>query len=222
MKNMLEWFSKRTGGVVQKGSRSHGLIVLDTVVELEKALKAISEGDEQTALKCIDRVMLNEREADRIEDALCREIVDGSLRSQEREDLLHLVKKTDKIADKANEAALYLQLIIETHTEVPRHLWDAARQMTTELLLSVRLLIQAFENMGKNKNEVYRHINSINDQERLLDQLDYSSFRKILLSDMDHKGVMLVRGLTEALEKSADACNSCAETLGMIILSRGS
>ncbi|MDD4453754.1 MAG: DUF47 family protein, partial [Candidatus Methanomethylophilaceae archaeon] len=116
MKDMLEWFSRRTGGVVQKGSRSHGLIVLDTVVELEKALKAISEGDKQTALKCIDRVILNEREADRIEDTLCKEIVEGSLKSQEREDLLHLIKKTDKISDKANDAGLYLQLIIETET----------------------------------------------------------------------------------------------------------
>lgn len=221
MKDMLEWFSRRTGGVVQKGSRSHGLIVLDTVVELEKALKAMSDGDKQTALKCIDRVILNEREADRIEDSLCREIVDGSLKSQEREDLLHLIKKTDKISDKANEAGLYLQLIIETETEVPKYLWDAAKQMTSELVLSVRLLIMAFENMGKNKGEVQRHIGSINDQERLIDQMDYANFRRILMSDMDHKGILLMRGLTESLEKAADASNSCAETLAVLMIARG-
>lgn len=221
MKDMLEWFSKRTSGVVQKGSRSHGLIVLDTVVELEKALKAMSDGDKQTALKCLDRVILNEREADRIEDSLCREIVEGSLKSQEREDLLHLIKKTDKISDKANEAGLYTQLIIETETEVPKYLWDAAKQTASELVLSVRLLVMAFENMGKNKEEVKRHIGSINDQERLVDQMDYANFRRILLSDMDHKGILLMRGLTESLEKAADACNSCAETLAVLIIARG-
>ncbi|MDD4453753.1 MAG: DUF47 family protein, partial [Candidatus Methanomethylophilaceae archaeon] len=146
---------------------------------------------------------------------------EGSLKSQEREDLLHLIKKTDKISDKANDAGLYLQLIIETETEVPKYLWDAAKQMTSELVLSVRLLIMAFENMGKNNVEVQRHIGSINDQERLIDQMDYANFRMILMSDMDHKGILLMRGLTESLEKAADASNSCAETLTVLIIARG-
>lgn len=221
MKDMLEWFSKRTGGVVQKGSRSHGLIVLDVVMEAENALKAIAAGDKQTALKCIDRMILNEREADRIEESLCKEIVDGSLKSQDREDLLHLVKKTDKIAGKVTEAGAFLQLIIDTDIKVPAYLWGDIRQMATELILAVKLLIMAFESMDKSRDTVRRHIDSIKDQERHLDQMNYSNFRKILTADMDHRGVMLMRGLIEGLEDAADACNSCAETLTVMIIARG-
>lgn len=220
LRDMIDWFAKRTGGAVQSGSRNHMLAVLDIVTEVDGAMKAMVASDELAALKCVDRMIIIEREADRIEDALCREIVDGSLKTQQREDLLHFVKKTDKIADWANSTGTYIQMIVETQTEVPKHLWEAGKMMAEELLREIKLLIAALENMGTDDVEVRRSIEGIKDQERIIDQMHYNTFKKILTSDMEYRGVILMQGVVNSLEEAADACKSCADTLMVMTVAR--
>lgn len=220
VKNMLDWFSRRKSDTVQTGSRSHGLAVVDVVIEVDRAINAMTVGDTQAALKCVDRMILSEKEADRIEIRLCTEITDGLLSMQERENLLQFVKKLDLIADWANEAGAYIQLIIDTKIPVPQYMWEATKQMSNELILSVKMLIRAIENISDNLPEARRCVESIKDQERIIDQLNYTLFRKILVSEMDYKGVMLTRGMIEALEQSSDACESCGDTIMILMLSR--
>lgn len=220
IKNMLDWFAKRKGDLVQSGNRSHGLVVLDVVNEVNNAIIAMSVDDKQTALKSLDRLILSEREADRIEDKLTLSVSDGSLSMQEREDLLHFIKKSDKIADWATEAGTYIQMVIDTETEVPQHIWESSKQMSNELILAMRMLIKAIENLGTDKSETQRCVESIKDQERIIDQMHYTISKKILMSDMDYKGLMLMRGVVQALEESSDACKDCAETIMILISAR--
>ena len=220
IKSMLDWFAKRKGDFVQSGNRSHSLVILDVVNENNNAITAMSVGDKQTVLKCLDRMILSEREADRIEDKLSLSISDGSLSMQEREDLLHFIKKSDKIADWATESGIYIQMVIDTETEVPQYLWESAKQMSNELILAVRMLIKAIENLGTNKSEAQRCVESIKDQERIIDQMHYTISKKILMSNMDYKGLMLMRGVVQALEESSDSCKDCAETIMILISAR--
>jgi len=220
IKNMLDWFAKRKGDLVQSGNRSHSLVILDVVNEVNNAITAMSAGDKQTVLKSLDRLILSEREADRIEDKLTLSVSDGSLSMQEREDLLHFIKKSDKIADWATEAGTYIQMVIDTETVVPQHIWESSKQMSNELILAMRMLIKAIENLGTNRSETQRCVESIKDQERIIDQMHYTISKKILMSDMDYKGLMLMRGVVQALEESSDACKDCAETIMILISAR--
>ena len=219
-KGILDWFSKMKSGNVQTGSRGHAVAISDTVSELGLALSAMVAKDVPGALKAIDRMLLAEREADRIEDRLCLEITDGSLSNQEREDLLHLVRKSDEIADFANEAGIYIQMIIETETKVPAYLWEAAKQMSAELMLAVKMLVKGYDSLVGSVSEVRRCIESIKDQERIIDQMNYTIFKKILVSEMDYKGVMLMRGMISDIEQSSDACKKCADTMTILISTR--
>lgn len=217
----MEWFSKRKNDAVQVGRRSQAVAISDTVLELDNALKAMVAGDKATALKCIDRMVLAEREADRIEDKLSIDVTDGSLSIAEREDLLHLIRKSDKISDWANEAGIFIQMTIETETRVPPYLWEAIKQMSNELVLSVKMLIKAYESLGGNIQDLQRCIESIKDQERIIDQMNFTIFKKILLSEMDYKGVMLMRGVIQGIEESSDACKKCADTMLILLSVRG-
>ena len=218
--NMLEWFGKRKGNSVQTGARKHALAVLDVVSEIGRAVNAMAETDVQAALKCIDRMILSEREADRIEDRLCEAITGGEVSVQEREDLLRLVRKMDKVADWAAQAGIYIQMVVETGVTIPAQIWDPMKLMISELILEVKMLIKAIENLGSNNEETARAIEAVKDQERIIDQINFTTTKKILMADMDYKALMLMKGLVEALETSSDACKSCVDSLSILMNAR--
>lgn len=202
------------------GSRNHGIAVLDTMTELDMSLKAMFEGKSQVALKCIERLILSEHEADRIEDKLCIEIAGGELSVQEREDLMHFVRKTDQIANWAKEAALHVQLVIETNSVVPEGVWKNTQKMSSEIIMAIKYLIKMVENLREAPNDVIKSIDAVNDQERIVDGLYFSTIKQIHLSDMDPKAVMLMREIVLSLEMAADTCKACADTITVIVSSR--
>ena len=222
-KALIDWFAKRKGETLNTGSRTHGLVVYDAVNELANAISDMGKCDKEAAIKCVDRIVLCEREADRVEDRLTAELSKGSLSIQEREDLLHFIKKTDKIADMCLEGGMYIQLLVETDISIPFEIWESLSEMVKELQLAVKLLISAIDclQQGSPSEEASRCVESIKDQERVIDMMNYSNLKKILLSEMDFKGIMLSHGLITDIEDAADACKSCAETIMMIIVTRG-
>jgi predicted phosphate transport protein (TIGR00153 family) len=221
VKGILDWFARRKNDNVQANGRNHAVAILDTASEVENALTAMAAGDSSAALKCIDRVLLAENEADQIEDRLCFGITDGTLSVQEREDLLRLVRMSDNVADWSNQAGIYVQMSIDTGIAIPAYLWEAAKEMASELILASKMLVKAYENLGVNYDEVKRCIAAIKDQESTIDQMYYSLFRKILTSDMDYKGVMLMRGIIDGLENASDACKDCADMMAILMSARG-
>lgn len=219
IKGLMDWFGKRKGDSVKAGLRKHGLIVLDVVSEVGRSAAFMAEGDTASTLKSIDRMILSEREADRIEDRLCEDITGGEISVQERDDLLRIVRKTDKIADWAMEAGIHIQMTVEIGLTIPAQLWDSMKLMATELTLAVKILLKAYENLS-NPTELKRSIEAVKDQERIIDQINFANIKKVLMTEMDYRGVMLMKGLVEALELSADACKSCADTLSVLMVAR--
>lgn len=221
-KGILEWFGKRKEDSVSIGIRSHALVVLDSVMELNMAVAAMSRGDSVSAIKCVDRLILSEREADRTEDRLCADISGGELSVQEREDLIRFVRKMKQIANWAKEASLHIQLIKETCAFIPRDVWDGAEKMSAELIPTVKSLIKAIESLKSDYTETVRSVDNIVDQERIVDGLYYSNIKQVHLSDMAPKDIMLMRELILSMEMAADTCKTCADTISVLMISRRS
>lgn len=219
-KGILDWFSKRTENTVRVKSRSHGIIVLDAVSELNFALKSMAGGKEDAAVKGLERLFLSEHEADRIEDKLCVDISGGELSVQEREDLIRFVRKMDEIANWSKEAALYVQLILETHAKVPQEIWESTEKMSEEIMTAVKYLIKVVEALNGDPKDVLKNVDGVNDQERIVDTLYFQATKQAHLSNMDPKAVMLVCDMIRALEMSADSCKSCADTITILVTSR--
>ena len=217
---MMGWFNKRRGEAVMMCSRSHGLVVQDTVTELDLALVAIGRGDRVSAMKCIERLMLLEREADKLEDKLCADVSGGELSVQEREDLIYFIRKADQIANWAKEGAIHIQLLMETNALVPENIWAEIRKMSAELIPTVRHLVKIIENIDASSAETIGTIEAVYDQEKIIDELYYSCIKHAHLSTMDPRAVMLVRELIFSLEMAADACKVCADTISIMLVSR--
>ena len=220
-KGILDWFGKRKESSVTIGARGHVMVVRDTVAELKNALDCMVKGDAVAAVKCTERLMLCEKEADRIEDKLCAEISRGELSVQERETLIRFVRQTDKVANWAKEGAIYLQLLNETNARVPVEIWSELAHMTDELIEEIKFLVGAIENMNADPKKVFGEIDSLNDQERIIDGLYFTCIKHAHLSEMDPRGLYLVDELIEAIEMAADSGKSCGDAINIMLISRG-
>jgi predicted phosphate transport protein (TIGR00153 family) len=219
-KGMMGWFSKRREETVRIGSRSHGLVVLDAVTELDLALIAMGRGDHVDAMKCIERLMISEREADKIEDRLCADVSGGELSVQEREDLIHFIRKMDQIANWSKEGAIHIQLLKETNALVPENIWREIGMMSAELIPAVKHLVKVVENMDSGSTETIKNIEAVYDQEKIIDGLYFSCIKQVHLSPMDPRAVMLTRELIFSLEMAADTCKTCADTVSIMMVAR--
>lgn len=221
-KNLLGWFGKRKENVVQNGLRSHALSVFDCVSELGQALRAMENNDHQAAMQAIERLFVNEREADVLEDQICAQLSIGELSLLEREDLLQFVRETDDIANWSKEAALHVQLIIETGAEIPSDVWDSLAQITITLESEVNYLMNAIKLLGTDDGDGLRTcIEGVKDEERRIDQETFNATKQVHLSDMGPKAIMLTCKVIDSLEMAADTCKNCADTISILILSRG-
>ena len=219
-KGIMGWFAKRKEDFVRMGSRGHGLVVLDAVTELDMAMMAMAKGNRQEAAKCIERLILCEREADRIEDKLCADVSGGELSVQEREDLIHFVRKMDQIANWSKEAAIHIQLLTETNALVPEDIWLEAAKMSSEIIPAVKHLVKAMESLNSDVTETVRNIDAVIDQEKIVDGMYFAAIKHIHLSPMDPKAVMLMREVILSLEMAADTCKACADTISILMVTR--
>jgi predicted phosphate transport protein (TIGR00153 family) len=219
-KSVIGWLSKRKVETVMVGTRSHGLVVQDTVAELDLTLKAMFKGDTVNAMKCIGRLIKLETEADKIEDRLCEEVSGGEMSVQEREDLMYFIRKVDSIANWAKEGALHVQLLIETKALVPDYIWEEISKMSTELITAVKHLVKTVESMDTSPTETLGNIEAVYDQEKIIDSLYFTCIKQVHLSSMDPRAVMLARELILAIEMAADTCKASADTISIILSAR--
>ena len=216
----MGWFSKRKEEVVRMGSRGQGLIILDVATELNLTLKAMVKGDVVNAMKCIERLMLLEKEADRLEDKLCADVSGGELSVQEREDLIHLIRKMDQITNWCKEGAIHIQLLKETNALVPEYIWVEIEKMSAELIPAAKSLIKIIQTADNFSNESLKNIEAVSDQEKIIDEMYFSCIKQVHLSPMDPRAVMLVRELIFSIEMAADVFKDCADAFNMMFAAR--
>ena len=216
----MGWFSKRKEDVVRMGSRGQGLIILDVATELNLTLKAMAKGDVVNAMKCIERLFLLEKEADRLEDKLCADVSGGELSVQDREDLIHLIRKMDQIANWCKEGAIHIQLLKETNALVPEYIWVEIEKMSAELIPAAKSMIKIIQTADNFSNESLKNIEAVSDQEKIIDEMYFSCIKQVHLSPMDPRAVMLVRELIFSIEMAADVFKACADAFNMMFAAR--
>ena len=215
--SLLGWFGRRKEGVVGDGLRAMFLNVQDCVAELGTAVRSMSEGDEPRARKAIERLFICEREADSQEDELCNQISIGELGAQEREDLMHFIRKTDKIANWSKEAAINICLVQEVGLTVPKGVWDMIAQSVSDLESEVRNLSNAVAMMASDASgDIMECVRGVRAMERTIDQAYFDITKAIFSSDLDHRAIILMSRIVDAIEMAADTCKICSDTVTIL------
>jgi predicted phosphate transport protein (TIGR00153 family) len=218
-RSLLDWFGKRRESVIMNQIRNHALKVRDTVMELDRAVAAVGDGEKEKALEAIKRLLVSEKDADNLENSITEELSKGDLETREREDLMHLVRRLDYVADWAKEASLNLQLILEADVEVPRSLWASYRMMTEELEKAAKEIKISIDNFGTDIEAVMKHEREVEACEHVLDDLYFSTKKEILFAQMDPRAIFLMRDMLHGIENSADSCKDAADIIHILVTS---
>lgn len=218
-KKSYAWFERRRRTKALDLAQEQISKALDTVTLLHYAAKSMEEGKKAEATQRIENLFKAEEEVDRLRVEVFKELTKGAaLFADYREDLLHLVKRLDTLADHVKDAARCIEMLSDTH--IPKELYDNTVHMTAILVDCAQALRGSIEKLALNSSEALEGAKKVNDIEHEIDVIylkTKASFVKY--GEQINAGVMVIfDDLVEFIEQAADMC---ADTADYIVILAG-
>jgi predicted phosphate transport protein (TIGR00153 family) len=217
---MERWFAKRRKSKVLEIADRQMTLAIDTVIELEKAINAASNGNKEGAIVSFNKLSTAEHEIDELRRTVFEELTRGSLLSKDREDIMHLVKRLDEMADHVKDASRAVILLLEA--EVPKEMWKQFAQTAKDLVNCAKTLLKAIEKLGTDPPKAMELAKQIDKIEGLVDE-KYLKSKELLLKyskEVDAATILLLKDLIEEMEHVADACDDTADYVRILTVSR--
>jgi predicted phosphate transport protein (TIGR00153 family) len=217
---MERWFAKRRKSRVLEIADRQMTLAIDTVIELEKSINAALDGDKKRAIASFQKLSNVEHEIDELRRTVFEELTRGSLLSKDREDIMHLVKRLDEMADHVKDASRAVILLLEA--EVPKKMWKQFAQTAKDLVHCAKTLLKAIEKLGTDPPKAMELAKQIDEIEGLVDE-KYLKSKAMLLQfskKIDAATILLLKDLIEEMEHVADACDDTADYVRILTVSR--
>jgi predicted phosphate transport protein (TIGR00153 family) len=207
-----EWFEKRRKTKGLEIAYDQIRKAFDTVTWLHKAMKSFSERNFKEAKKYVENLYMDEEEVDKLRTDVFTELSKGAaLVADYREDLLHLVKRLDTLADHTKDAARCIEMLGET--EIPKELTEKTVFMTSKLVETAQTLRVSIEKISSNPLEAIAEANKVGDIEHDLDD-EYLAAKSLFVKygEKVNCGAMVIfDDLIEFIEHAADMCADTAD-----------
>ena len=217
---MERWFAKRRKSRVLEMADRQMTLAIDTVIELEKSINAALKGNKEKAKASFDKLSKVEHEIDELRRTVFEELTRGSLRSKDREDIMHLVKRLDEMADHVKDASRAVIILLEA--EVPKEMWEQFALTAKDLVVCATTLRKAIEHLGTEPEKAMELAKQIDKIEGQVDE-KYVKSKAMLLKhskDTDAATIMLLKDLIEEMEHVADSCDDTADYVRILTVSR--
>jgi predicted phosphate transport protein (TIGR00153 family) len=219
---MERWFAKRKKSKVLEIADRQMNLAIDTVVELEKAINAALIGNKEKAVASFNRLSSAEHEIDELRRIVFAELTRGSLLSKDREDIMHLVKRLDEMADHVKDASRAVILLLET--KVPAEMWEQFALTAKDLVECAETLLKAIEMLATDPPKAMELAKQIDVIEGVVDE-KYLKSKSLLLrfsAEIDAATILLLKDLIEEMEHVADSCDDTADYVRILTVSRDS
>ncbi len=213
-----DWFEKRRRTKGLELAHEQITKAFDTVTLLHKAMKSFSEGNLVDMQKYVTNLYKAEEEVDKLRTDVFTELSKGAaLVADYREDLLHLVKRLDTVADHTKDAARCLEMLGDA--KIPEELCDKTVFMTGKLVDAAQALRAGIEKISSNGSEAIAEAQKVELFEHDLDA-EYLKTKSLFVKygDTVNCGAMVIfDDLVEFIEHAADMCADTADYI--VILS---
>jgi predicted phosphate transport protein (TIGR00153 family) len=195
-------------------------LAIDTVIELEKSINAALNGDKEKAVGSFEKLSSAEHEIDELRRIVFEELTCGSLVSKDREDIMHLVKRLDQMADHVKDASRAVIVLLEA--KVPKEMWEQFARTSKDLVECAKTLRKAIENLGTNPEKAMELARAVDKIEGRVDEKYVQSKALLLKSckEVDAATVLLLKDLIEEMEHVADACDDTADYVRILTVAR--
>ncbi len=219
-KKSYDWFEqrRRTRGL----ELAHEQITkaFDTVTWLQKATKAFSEKNYKDTKRYIENLYKAEEEVDQLRTDTFMELSKGAaLVSDYREDLLHLVKRLDTLADHTKDAARCLEMLGEA--DIPKELCEKTLFMTSKLVETAQTLRGSIEKISSAPNDAIREAKKVGVIEHDIDE-EYLRCKSLFVkygANINCGAMVIFDDLIEFIEQAADMCADTADYI-LVLSSR--
>jgi predicted phosphate transport protein (TIGR00153 family) len=217
-KRSYAWFEKRRRSKALDLAQEQITKAIDTVTLLNQATQSMAHGNVKEAATRIQNLFVTEEEVDRLRTEVFKELSKGAaLFADYREDLLHLVKRLDTLADDVKDAARCLEML--TEAELPQELCESTVRMTSALVDCAHALRVSIEKLTVAPAEAIEASRKVEDIEHGIDE-DYLKTKKLFVkygAKMNAGALVIYDDLIEFIEQAADMCADTADYI--VILS---
>src|SRR3990170_2577658 len=165
---MERWFVQRRKSKVLELADRQLTLAVDTVVELEDAIVAVTKKNLDDAKRYIEKLFITEEEIDNLRRTIFEESTRGSLPLNDREDLMHLVKRLDVMADHVKDSGRHVLLLMQVN--IPVELWNAFAEMAKDLVECAKVLKSSIEKLGTDPAEARLLSMKVDDVEKKVDE----------------------------------------------------
>jgi predicted phosphate transport protein (TIGR00153 family) len=219
LSELLKWFEKRRESKAIAIMRRHLATTMSAVEDLEKAIKASVKLNEKEARAAIDRVTSSEKEADSLRRSVMSELAGGEMSPIDREDLMHLMKRVDMVADGCRESTRLLSAI--PMNDVPEELREAAVRMVEGARECAAALYKCISRMAEKPEEALKAADDVERLEEKVDDLFENSRRTLGKAEKLSIGAaVLMNELYESIEMIADWCEDACDQVRIIVVRR--
>ncbi|MHC1590867.1 MAG: DUF47 domain-containing protein [Candidatus Helarchaeales archaeon] len=228
MGSLLEWFKTKREEKVIKRTKEHSKKVFECIFELDKALKEYLKGNLKQTESIIQKINQIENEADDIRRSVLLDLSKGEMVPRVREDLAHLVKRLDDVANGANAAGRRLSLLLnEESFEFVKLFKNELIQIMKDTIEGCKILHKAVETqLGSESEEILEMIARIKHAEHVVDVDRMNVLRKILEIEIKEKVTVTpfiaitIADLIECMESISDSAESVGDLIKLINLER--
>jgi predicted phosphate transport protein (TIGR00153 family) len=211
-KKSYAWFERRRRTVALDLAQEQITKALDTVTLLHQTTKSISEGKKKEALQSIDNLFKVEEEVDRLRTEVFKEMSKGAaLFADYREDLMHLVKRLDTLADHVKDGARCIKMLVDS--QIPKELWENTTCTTAKLVECAHALRTSIEKITADPPGAIEGAKKVQDIEHEIDE-GYLKTKSLFVKygDQMNSGTMVIfDDLVEFIEQAADMCADTAD-----------
>ncbi len=206
------WFEKRRRTRGLELAHEQITKAFDTVTLLHKATQSYSEGNMKEMEKQVANLFVAEEEVDKLRTNVFMELSKGAaLVADYREDLVHLVKRLDTLADHTKDAARCLRMLAPA--KIPEELCKKTVFMTGKLVDTAWALRGAIEKISTNASDAIGEAKKVENFEHELDQ-EYLAAKSLFVKygEAINCGAMVIfDDLIEFIEQAADMCADTAD-----------
>ncbi len=211
------WFEKRRKTKGLELAHEQIIKAFDTVTWLHKAIKNFSEGNLDNSRKYIENLYEAEEEVDALRTEVFMELSKGAaLVADYREDLLHLVKRLDTLADHTKDAARCLEMLADA--KIPQEICQKTLFMTSKLVETAQTLRNSIEKISSDPTEAIEQAKKVEESEHVLDE-EYLKAKSLFVKygTQINCGVMVILDdLIEFIEHAADMCADTADYIHVL------
>ncbi|MEM2272601.1 MAG: DUF47 family protein [Candidatus Bathyarchaeia archaeon] len=205
---MERWFEKRRKDKVLEISYRQMILALDTVNDLDRALKAVFAGDKEGAKTVIERLFLVEEEIDSLRRTVFEELTRGILPSRDREDIMHLVKRLDQMADFVKDSARSILILLDY--EIVDEILRSFLDMVSNLVRCAATLKESLRLLSENPEKAREMSLKVEEEENKVDK-HHLKIKSLLLKYGDEINPAVLIVLKDLADHMEDAADSCAD-----------